>query len=177
MHSLVLSPPPRSSYPSRGRRPPLCTTVVALCHLRPDQEFRNRMKVGSGVRFDAQGFPVGGEGDPVVAAARKPKVKSLFPRAVFYTWRREHTGSFLATAPDSRCAFSGTPMAYYSAPGPCMPNLNVGHQGIRTKEHLLIEISRCYSYFSSVHMRQVDATRHLPPVRAASFSHPIVVKL
>lgn len=45
------------------------------------------MKVGSGVRFDAEGFPVGGEGDPMVAAARKPKVKSfamLFPVFVQY---------------------------------------------------------------------------------------------
>jgi len=29
------------------------------------------MKVGSGVRFDAEGFPVAGEDDPVIQAAKK----------------------------------------------------------------------------------------------------------
>lgn len=33
--------------------------------------------MGSGVRFDAQGFPMAGEGDPVITAAKKPKVQSF----------------------------------------------------------------------------------------------------
>lgn len=34
------------------------------------QEFKDRMKAGSGVRFDAQGLPAL-ENDPIIEAARK----------------------------------------------------------------------------------------------------------
>ncbi len=39
---------------------------------RRAQEFKSRMKLGSGVRFDAEGFPVAvEEEDPVIQAAKK----------------------------------------------------------------------------------------------------------
>ena len=38
------------------------------------QEFKNKLKAGSGVRFDLKGLPLLDEGDPVVQATRQSKV-------------------------------------------------------------------------------------------------------
>lgn len=76
------------------------------------QDFKNKMKVGSRVKFDSHGLPVADERDPVIQAARETtKVtgsdRPSRPLLRNYLVRKTHS-----------CLFRG--MAYYQPRGKCV---------------------------------------------------------